>query len=1092
MSPRAANLLVLSVVLAMVPGCAGDRSGDAPRAPAGATATAAATGVLTSEDPRSTRIAELVASAVSELQLQSVVFAVWVGDQEIVRGAIDAPSVQPPTAIDARVRVGQPMEAMLGTVLLQLGSEGVIDLDAPVAKYVPDLVNGDRITPRMLANSTGGTPDYVTDPAFVMRVSANPFAGYTLEELLGFARRRPPLFDPGKSFAYSHTEMAALVQVLVAASGQSLGELMAARIFRPLGMTASAAHQNNAIEEPAFHAFTHQRGVYEDSTHWDPTWGFHGGMNASVADLGRWLRALDRGELLNEADARESLAPVTAGLAGMTEQRYFAYGSLVSGGWILGNPSLNGYMGFTAQHRDPSVTIVVWSTAGPDNPEDSNASETITKRIASLVSDEPIDLPTSPTSGPEDRGGVPPGYPLDVDVVAPLVLTKLAPDPVPVTGTDGRVHVVYELAVQNVSPRPATLTRIETRVDGPDGAVVAALGQDEILARSLLVANFESTPFTEIPVGRTAVVLLDAVFPTVADVPAALTHRFEARFGPAESGSLDALAARYPDTVSQIGGAVRISDRKPVIVGPPLSGQGWAAGNACCARTSHRGAMIPLGGRLNGAERFAVDWVRFDLRDDRLRTSHGDDSRNEGYLAYDAPVLAVADGTVVSVVSDLPDQPPQRAPTDLGIDELGGNHVILDIGDGNYAFFAHLKPGSATVRAGDRVTRGQVIGRLGNSGNTTEPHLHFHVSRAPLPLSGDNVPYVIDRFRVDGSLGADDRLVAGPGAGERTLQMPLEGDVVGFPSNDATPATVVATGGDFAGRIDIGGGRSMYVECSGSGSPTVVLVSGLRSSAQEWHTTRSTASPPARPVFEDVARTHRVCAYDRPGTVVGEGTSRSDPVPQPTHAAAAADDLHALLATIGERRPVVLVGHSIGGTIVRLYAAAHPDDVAGMVLVDAASEFLQDAETPDQWKIQRRLMKVDGADIADSVAEYPDIERFDIDATFASLRAAPPLRPMPLVVISADELLAPRFPAMIAAGTLPADTPADFGATFDAAQARAQAGLARLVPDAVHITRTESGHDVHLLQPQIVTESIRRVAAQGPRSKQGLESDPAP
>lgn len=358
----------------------------------GGTNTAPATGVIAGRDPRAQQITDLVTQAVPELTLQSVVFGVWVGDQEIVRGAVDAPSVQPPTAVDARVRVGQPMEAMLGTLTLQLASEGKLGLDEPVARYVPGLVNADRITPRMLANSTGGTPDYVTAPAFVARVSANPFTGYTFDELLGFAQQRPPLFEPGTSFAYSHTEMAALVQVLEAASGRSLEELMAERVFTPLGMTASAAHQNNAIEEPAFHAFTSQRGVYEDSTFWDPTWGFNGGMNASVNDLGTWLRALNRGQLLNPADAKESLAPATAGLAKMTDQRYFAWGSLVSGGWVLGNPSLNGYMGFTAQHRNPSVTIVVWSTGAPTNTEESNASSTIAERIAGIVSDEPINL----------------------------------------------------------------------------------------------------------------------------------------------------------------------------------------------------------------------------------------------------------------------------------------------------------------------------------------------------------------------------------------------------------------------------------------------------------------------------------------------------------------------------------------------------------------------------------------------------------------------------------------------------------------------------------------------------------------------------
>jgi D-alanyl-D-alanine carboxypeptidase len=353
------------------------------------------TGVLSSDDPRAQKISDLVSKALPELDLQSVVFGVWVGEREIIRGAMDAPSVQPPTAVDARVRVGQPMEAMLSTVMLQLGAEGVLNLNQPVAQYLPNLVNGDRITPRMLANSTGGTPDYVTDSAFLARVLANPFAGYTFDELLGYAQAKPPLFAPGSDFAYSHTEMAALVQVLEAASGQPLEDLMATRIFGPLGMTASAAHQNNAIEQPAFHAFTRQRGVFEDSTYWDPTWGFNGGMNASVSDLGRWLRALNGGELLNAADAKESLAPVTSGFAKMSDQRYFAYGSLVSGGWILGNPSLNGYQGFTAQHRDPSVTVVVWSTGGPSNTEESNASQIISQRIAGIVSKEPINLSAS-------------------------------------------------------------------------------------------------------------------------------------------------------------------------------------------------------------------------------------------------------------------------------------------------------------------------------------------------------------------------------------------------------------------------------------------------------------------------------------------------------------------------------------------------------------------------------------------------------------------------------------------------------------------------------------------------------------------------
>ncbi len=323
----------------------------------------------------------------------------------------------------------------------------------------------------------------------------------------------------------------------------------------------------------------------------------------------------------------------------------------------------------------------------------------------------------------------------------------------------------------------------------------------------------------------------------------------------------------------------------------------------------------------------------------------------------------------------------------------------------------------------------------------------------------------------DGGAAPAGSTVASTGASTSPSTSPSAGA-----STDASATT--GTVGAATGRmVDVGNGRRMYLECAGVGSPTVILVSGLRTSAAEWHTTQSTATPPASPVFEEVARSTRVCAYDRPGTIVDDGPGRSDPVPQPTNAASAAADLHALLTAAGEQGPFLLVGHSIGGTVVRAFTAAHPGDVGGMVLIDPPSEFLQDAETPDQWAIQRRLMKVDAAEIADSVAEYPDIERFDIDATFATLRAAPSLPPIPLVVLSADELLAPQLPALIASGALPADTPPDFGPIFDAAQAKAQARLAQLTPDAVHITKTNSGHNIHLIQPQLVTDAVLQVAA---------------
>jgi len=270
------------------------------------------------------------------------------------------------------------------------------------------------------------------------------------------------------------------------------------------------------------------------------------------------------------------------------------------------------------------------------------------------------------------------------------------------------------------------------------------------------------------------------------------------------------------------------------------------------------------------------------------------------------------------------------------------------------------------------------------------------------------------------------------------------------------------------GLIDIGGGRKMYLKCRGKGSPTVVLVGGLRASAEDW----SIAEKSAPAVFPEVSKFTRVCACDRPGTPVDEKPSRSDAVPQPTTAKDAVADLHALLSAAGEAGPYVLVGHSYGGLVVRLYVSTYPKGVVGLVLIDALSEGLRDAETPAQWTIQRKLIE---GDVRQSLKLYPALERIDADRSFDQIRAAPPLRPLPLVILSADKPWGPQLPSMIAAGKLSADVPQDFGYVTDAAQKKTQERLARLAPNAKHITNTHSGHEIHKEQPQLVVDSIRKL-----------------
>jgi hypothetical protein len=357
----------------------------------------------------------------------------------------------------------------------------------------------------------------------------------------------------------------------------------------------------------------------------------------------------------------------------------------------------------------------------------------------------------------------------------PPVEVRIPVSPAP-AHVNGRAVLAYELHVTNLLSKEISLNRIQ--VYGADnGPEAIASYEEKNLINAIRQYGVASQPADtrKIPGGLSVVIYMWVAIDKPKTIPQTLRHKL--------SFSVPAADGKQEDRYLEIAG-LEVSRAPDVVISPPFGTGTWVAGNGPSNSSIHRRAGLLLGGQIRFPERFAIDWVKIG---DDGKASHDDPKINANWYGYGTEVLAVADGIVSAVKDGIPENVPLAAEraVPVTLETIGGNYVMLAIGNRRVAFYAHLQPGSLRVKPGDRVRRGQKLGRLGNSGNSDAPHLHFHISDDS-SLASDGLPYVFDSFEMLGTVQIERILADGwrsaPGTSpeKHSREIPAESAVVRF------------------------------------------------------------------------------------------------------------------------------------------------------------------------------------------------------------------------------------------------------------------------------------------------------------------------
>ncbi len=346
-------------------------------------------------------IEAMVREAMPELGLRATIIRVDTGEQPLVNVGFGNSMKGVPASPKMYFRIGSIAIPYLINLLLQLEDEGKLSLNDKLAKYRPNFPEANEVTLRMLANVTSGYPDWVQhNEPFQKLLFENPFRQWTSNELLHWAFTQPVACAPGTCFHYAHTNFAILSQVISQVTGESISKLMRERVLGPLGLDHTQISRYPAFPGQALHAYTGERGIYEDDTFWSPSWSIGSGtvMASPMADVVHGAREIGRGDLISAHANRERTAPTSVGIPPFTKSLYYALGITIANGWEFQNPFIDGYTGVSAYLKSQDISAGIVTTQLPQSSANGVGNATILlQRLSEYISPaHVIQLPPAP------------------------------------------------------------------------------------------------------------------------------------------------------------------------------------------------------------------------------------------------------------------------------------------------------------------------------------------------------------------------------------------------------------------------------------------------------------------------------------------------------------------------------------------------------------------------------------------------------------------------------------------------------------------------------------------------------------------------